>query len=88
MAVVLLCSSGTSAAGADILREVLPVGVITPLRAAIPGVAVFHLPPVGALQAEVFPAVGVRLAAPLAEAVLAAVPALTVVAGSEDKEKI
>ena len=88
MAVVLLCFSGTSAAGADMVREVMPVGALTPRPAAIPRVVVFQLPPVWALQAEVFPAVGVRLAARLAEVVLAAVPALTVVAGSEDKEKI
>lgn len=88
MAVVLLCFSGTSAAWADMGREVMPVGALTSRPEAIPRVVVFQLPPVWALRAEAFPAVWAQLAGRWAEVVLAAVPALMVVAGSADKEKI
>ncbi len=88
MAVVPLCSSGTSAAGADMVREVLSVVALTSRPAAIQGVAVFQVPPVWALQAATFRAVRARLAGPSAEVVLAAVRALmAAAAGLEDKEK-
>ena len=58
---VRLYFSGTTAGAADTVREAWPAGAVMPRPVAIPGVAVFQLPPVLALQAEVFPA-QVRLA--------------------------
>ena len=80
MAEAPLCSSGTSAA-ADTVREAWSVAGLTSRPAAIPGVAVFQLPPVSALQAGPFPAVQVRLEGQSAEVDLGVVPAHILVAG-------
>jgi hypothetical protein len=89
MAAVLLCSSGTTAAEADMLREVMWVAAVIPRPAAIapevPEGAGFRLHPGSAIPAQVLPVVRGRLAAPWVEAVLAAVRPLTVVVGLEDR---
>ncbi len=91
MAAVPVYFSGTGAA-ADTVREAWSVAAVMLRRVAIQvleamGAGAFRLRPESARRAEVLPAAQVFLAGQQAEVVLAAVPALMVVAGSEDKEK-
>jgi hypothetical protein len=53
---------GTTAGGVDTVREAWPVAAVMPRPVAITGVAVFQLPPVLVVRAEVLPGGQVLLA--------------------------
>lgn len=59
---VPLYFSGTTAGAADTVREAWPVAAVMPRPVAITGAAVFQLPPVLDLRAEVLPGGQVLLA--------------------------
>jgi hypothetical protein len=85
-AAVLLCSSGISAALAEILPEVMRAAAVIIRLEAIPGAGAFRVLRVRSLQAEAPLTVQESLEALSAEEVLAAAPLLTAVAESEDRE--